>query len=87
MRSWTDHSGIFWLKDFLPKHIPGANVSTFGYPNGSSIDSTAQEFLTALDNDRLRRSSHETPIAFLAHGTGGLVVKQVCCLPGIVHNR
>jgi len=30
--TWTDpKSGLMWLRDFLPKDIPTARISTFGY--------------------------------------------------------
>lgn len=57
--------------------MPGANVFTYGYPPGNSISAIAQDLIRCLDNERLNRSTYEVPIAFVAHGTGGLIVKQV----------
>ena len=85
-RSWTHRhfdsdgreSTCFWLSDFLPFDVPQASIYTYGYPAGTSIDAAAQDLIRALDNERLRCNSFETPIAFMAHNTGGLIVKQVC---------
>jgi hypothetical protein len=30
-KSWTDKSGILWLRDLLPLQLPNARVLTFGY--------------------------------------------------------
>lgn len=41
--------------------------------------SAARDLIVTLDNERRQRSNFDVPIAFLAHGTGGLIVKQVRC--------
>ena len=29
--TWEHHNGKLWLRDFLPKHVPGARIFSFGY--------------------------------------------------------
>jgi hypothetical protein len=29
--TWTDKNGTLWLRDFLPKDIPGARIFSYGY--------------------------------------------------------
>lgn len=77
MRSWTSAENICWLVDFLPSEIPGAAVFSYGYPTATPITSAAQELIVALDEKRMTRFSYEVPIVFVAHGTGGLIVKEV----------
>jgi hypothetical protein len=30
-KTWEHSNGKLWLKDFLPKHVPGARIYSFGY--------------------------------------------------------
>jgi len=32
-KTWTHENGSLWLRDFLPEHIAGARVFSFGYPS------------------------------------------------------
>lgn len=78
MKSWTHPiNDICWLKDFLPLDIEEANVYSYGYPPGNSIDSHARDLIRLLDDERSKRKSYEVPIAFVAHNIGGLIVKEV----------
>lgn len=63
--------------DFLPLEIPDAAVFSYGYPSATRITSVAQDLIVALDKKRMERSSYEVPIVFVAHNTGGLIVKEV----------
>ncbi len=31
--SWEHENGTLWLRDLLPKSIPGARIFTYGYPS------------------------------------------------------
>jgi hypothetical protein len=31
-KTWEHSNGRLWLKDFVPKHVPGARIYSFGYP-------------------------------------------------------
>jgi hypothetical protein len=81
LKSWSHPYLADWLKDLLPIDIPLANVFTYGYRDGNSVDSIARDLIGSLENERLNRPHYDTPIVFLAKGTGGLIVKQVCKFP------
>jgi len=78
MLSWTHRqSGALWLMDFLDKDLGDANIYTFGYPSFASIGSAARDLIQSFEIERSSRADFDTPIVFIASGTGGLVVKQV----------
>lgn len=31
LKTWTSQDGILWLRDWLPRSLPGARVYTYGY--------------------------------------------------------
>lgn len=82
-KSWT-YDGTVWLKDILPGDMPKANIYTYGYRSESPLDIIAQNFIKALDNVRGNRSLYDTPIAFVTHAKGGLIVKQVSQLAHLI---
>jgi hypothetical protein len=58
--TWTHENGTNWLRDFVPKSLPGARVFSFGYPAGvfctrdaGDLDSFARSLLEDLK--RVRR--------------------------------
>ena len=69
-----------WLRDFLPKAIPGARIFTFGYDAAIRNNSTAAitefalELLDSIMNER--DGKVHRPLIFVAHSLGGLVCKQ-----------
>ncbi|ORY09034.1 peptidase S8/S53 domain-containing protein [Clohesyomyces aquaticus] len=76
LSSWTHSNSFCWLQD-LPLE---ANVYTYGYSAWASIESSAQGLIQALDTERMYRENFEVPIAFVAIGSGGLIVKQALIL-------
>jgi hypothetical protein len=57
--TWTHENGTNWLRDFVPKSLPGARVFSFGYPAGvlwtqdaGDLDSFARSLLTDLKRER-----------------------------------
>jgi hypothetical protein len=74
-----------WLRDSLPQDFKNARVLVYGYDshiNGSTSFQTLESLATSLRNHvegmkPLSHSLHETPIIFIAHSLGGLVLKQV----------
>lgn len=82
--TWTSKiTGKLWLRDFLPRDVPGARVFSFSYDadvmfsrSSGDIDS----FSRALLNSLLRVRSgilRDRPLLFVCHSMGGLVFKQV----------
>ena len=58
-KTWTHENGKFWLRDFVPKGLPGARVFSFGYPaevflslGTDDIDSYARSLLEDLKRER-----------------------------------
>jgi predicted alpha/beta hydrolase family esterase len=84
-RTWTNSSREFWLP-WLGKHLPDARVSTYGYnaniifSSRDPLDLRASEFLEDLLRCRLDNGVAEKPIVFVAHGLGGILVKQAMIL-------
>ncbi len=59
LKSWTHDNGKLWLRDFLPKDLPGARVFSYGYPaavfftrSTGDIESFARSLLERLTNER-----------------------------------
>lgn len=44
LRSWTNESGVCWIKDFLPKALPDTRILTFGYDANTFGNSSATLF-------------------------------------------
>ncbi|KAI1426992.1 hypothetical protein F5Y12DRAFT_739426 [Xylaria sp. FL1777] len=84
-KTWTAANGVHWLRDLLPKDLPGIRVLTWGYDaNTHSSDRVscqylydhARELVSDLTRKRSLTQSVERPIIFIAHSLGGLVVKS-----------
>ena len=59
--TWTHENGKFWLRDFVPKELPGARIFSFGYPaelfcslGTGDLDSFARSLLEDLKRERRR---------------------------------
>ncbi|KAI9771315.1 MAG: hypothetical protein M1840_002285 [Geoglossum simile] len=71
-----------WLKDFLPKHVMGIRVMTYGYDSSlvghtrsrSVLSDYRRNFIQQLENSR--SSSESRPIIFLGHSMGGILILQ-----------
>jgi hypothetical protein len=85
--TWTDpKTGVFWLRDLLPQHLPSARVLTYGYEvdiwasdGGNSSDKIlthALNLVALLNADRDIAKALERPIIFICHCLGGLLVKR-----------
>lgn len=49
--TWTHKNGTLWLRDLLPKSMPGARVYTYGYPSKVFLNRSVagiREFSTYL---------------------------------------
>ncbi|KAK3294357.1 uncharacterized protein B0H64DRAFT_324187 [Chaetomium fimeti] len=83
--SWQPKGGdksFMWIRDSLPKHLPGTRAILYGYDTKllnsdsfQSIPDLARELINQLQaygwGTQIRR-----PLVFLAHSLGGLVLKE-----------
>ena len=60
--TWTHENGKLWLRDFLPKDIPGARVFSFGYPaevfcslGTGNLDTFGRSLLERLKRERRQK--------------------------------
>ncbi|KAF2867590.1 hypothetical protein BDV95DRAFT_449270, partial [Massariosphaeria phaeospora] len=82
--TWTHDNGKFWPSDFLPEDIPEARIFVYGYNSNvakevseARIKDHANVLLDRLQRKRkVRRQHGTTPIIFIGHSLGGLVIKQ-----------
>ncbi|KAK0702414.1 hypothetical protein B0H67DRAFT_524214 [Lasiosphaeris hirsuta] len=85
--TWTHaEPRIFWPKEWLPVQFPQARVFSFGYnadmygnTSIAGIRDNARSLLSRLELQRDGLAS-PTPIVFIAHCLGGLIVKQALCI-------
>jgi hypothetical protein len=82
-----DKIEVYWPLDLLPSSCPNARILTFGYHTlvvdkkplrlQDDIFAHARELLHELAHDRESRGVRGRPILFVAHSTGGILVKEV----------
>jgi len=72
-----------WLRDSLPKHLPGARIMLYGYDTQISgsysfqdLEALATTLRSHLQILATREDpTHTTPLIFIAHSLGGILVK------------
>ncbi|KAK2778956.1 ankyrin repeat protein [Colletotrichum kahawae] len=81
--TWTHSNGTLWLRDLLPKALPGCRVYTYGYPSQivfnasyASIQEYSRGLLTTLKHTCHKPNLGQRSIIFVCHSLGGLVCKQ-----------
>lgn len=72
-----------WLRDDLPKDLPGSRVMIWGYESTiskSKDTKSIQDMSRQLRHDlsQISESVRSRPFIFVAHSLGGLVLKKVC---------
>ncbi|KAL0932402.1 NB-ARC domain-containing protein [Colletotrichum truncatum] len=74
-------TGRLWLRDDLPKHVPGARILLYQYNSSPVYGRDRSTFIDKanelLEDVRIARGNADTtrPILFLGHSTGGLLIK------------
>ena len=89
--TWTHQkSRNLWLRDQLPRDLPGARIYTYGYPSHllfsksrAQIRDYASKLLSCLSTARV--GQERRPIIFIAHSLGGIVCKQALILANRNH--
>ncbi|KAH7033044.1 uncharacterized protein B0I36DRAFT_104322 [Microdochium trichocladiopsis] len=81
--TWTHDTGSMWLRDALPKYMPGCHVYTFGYASKwaanqsvATVPDFARSLLDALRNLREKMGETRRSTIFVCHSLGGIVCKQ-----------
>ncbi|EKG09964.1 hypothetical protein MPH_12926 [Macrophomina phaseolina MS6] len=81
--TWTHKNGTLWLRDLLPRSMPGARIYTYGYPSKiffnrsvAGIRDFATHLLDALSFEMRKIESTSRPIVYICHSLGGVVFKQ-----------
>ncbi|KAF7591586.1 hypothetical protein BBP40_001334 [Aspergillus hancockii] len=90
---------VQWLEDpdMLPSVIPRARVLKYMYPDRHPAEKNwetyvrhvATQLLQRLDECRMTQADRETPILYIGHGVGGLVLQQATYLSAVhgpLHN-
>ncbi|KAL6900516.1 Alpha/Beta hydrolase protein [Trichoderma evansii] len=86
LKTWRADDGAIWLRDRLPQLLAEKNIQSrvlsFGYDADviftktiNDIEMVAGDLLNQIDSIRTTPEQKETPIIFVAHSLGGLVVK------------
>ncbi|KAH6849741.1 hypothetical protein B0I37DRAFT_369747 [Chaetomium sp. MPI-CAGE-AT-0009] len=87
--SYSQEPGMFWPKEWLPNEVGFRHVRlhSYGYNSGGSrrksfltVHDFAQALLADIYNSPELRKNGDTPIVFVAHSMGGLVVKKAYLL-------
>ena len=90
------HTAIYWPRDLVRHTVPKARVLTYGYDihtrhelgpvvNGNILYDIAWNLLVALEAGRWVEPSR--PVLFVAHGLGGIVVKEMLRRSSDCHRR
>ncbi|KAF5588729.1 Pfs domain protein [Fusarium subglutinans] len=83
-RSWTAKNEVFWLQDLLPSEIPCARIFSYSHdsrtrgsetPLDWDVSDHAKALLTALSTERRLTQTERTPILFIGHSLGGIILK------------
>ncbi|KAL8354938.1 hypothetical protein RB601_000633 [Gaeumannomyces tritici] len=86
LKSWTHADSTLWLRDMLPGKLAGARVMSFSYDASTSggvvyaVREIAKQLLSELRDAREDAGSEGTPIVFVCHSLGGIVLKQALAL-------
>jgi hypothetical protein len=78
---------VYWPLDLLPRSCPNARISVWGYHTlvadgqplrlQNDVFAHARELLLDLADAREATNTTNRPIIFIAHSTGGILVKEV----------
>ncbi|TAQ85665.1 hypothetical protein B7494_g6019 [Chlorociboria aeruginascens] len=74
-KSWTSaETGIFWLRDYLPRIIPNSRILSWDNPGTTSVEEIVDGLLEDVwiwkGDDK-----KDIPMIFIAHSFGGMILK------------
>ncbi|OIW34693.1 hypothetical protein CONLIGDRAFT_658495 [Coniochaeta ligniaria NRRL 30616] len=85
--TWTHGNGTLWLRDLLPKVLPGCRVYTYGYPSQvafstsfAEVQEYSRRLLSSIRDVQEDRDQGIRPLIFICHSLGGIVCKQALVL-------
>ncbi|KAH0558568.1 hypothetical protein GP486_004775 [Trichoglossum hirsutum] len=88
--TWTHQDGVCWIRDFLPDHLPGARIFTFGYESKvaftlstGGLGDFARSLLVTLTGIRKSGEERHRSIIFVCHSMGGIVVKKALIIAAL----
>jgi hypothetical protein len=86
----VDDGNIYWPLDLLPSSCPISRILTWGYRTlvvdgkplrvQKDVFSHARDLFVELVRLREATTSSHRPLIFIAHSTGGIIVKEVSFL-------
>ncbi|KAL0256831.1 hypothetical protein SLS55_007640 [Diplodia seriata] len=93
--SWQHRGGdpFMWLRDAIPRDLPGVRSITYGYDSHVSNSDSFQSphDIAARFVNRLRSvgygSSQSRPVILLAHSLGGIIVKEALIILAGISDR
>ncbi|RDL35776.1 uncharacterized protein BP5553_06388 [Venustampulla echinocandica] len=88
--TWTHENGTLWLRDLIPKKLPGVRVFSYGYPadvfftrQKGNLEDFSRSLLNDLRGERREKEYQNRPIIFICHSMGGIVVKNALIIAKI----
>ncbi|KAI1827570.1 hypothetical protein F4861DRAFT_325910 [Xylaria intraflava] len=83
LNSYT-RDGVCWIRDFLGQDVPNARVISWGWSSTWAAEDTFAGHADHLLADISRiRTGTKRPIVFVAHGLGGLLLKEALVTAGL----
>ncbi|KAI0018108.1 hypothetical protein F4780DRAFT_540142 [Xylariomycetidae sp. FL0641] len=75
MGTWAK-GGVCWPRDLLPHDVPNARIIAWGWQDSGANDTLSDQAENLLVDISRVRTGTKRPIIFIAHGIGGVLVKE-----------
>ncbi|KAF8526331.1 ankyrin repeat-containing domain protein [Hysterangium stoloniferum] len=91
--SFTADNCVLWLRDLLPEALPSARILTYGYDGRTHGNNRSQQtmydvsidLVVKLSGFRINKRTHDRPLIFIAHGFGGIILKNALIHASMTH--